>query len=1698
MLKRRSVGFVTGNRPGPIKPEPARMRGLPALRKAARAALAEPLETRTFLTATVLNVNTTSDPASSTPGVLSLRQALAQVATTPGDYVIDLSAGTYNLDQNQGTLNADDPDHVLTIESTGGTTTIDGGSNITDMVVQGNATVQLIGLTITGGTTSGSGGGIQNGGTLSLSGCTLENNTANSMGGAIYNAPGGVLNIVNSAFSNNSSQNAGAIVSFGPLTITGSTFNSNSVSGVGGAIYVGDLASISNSTFSHNSAVDGGAIYADAMNWTLVNSTLSGNTASEWGGAIYQYNGTLTAVDSTISGNTALGGGGVYMYAGTTELDGTIVADTETLGGQTDLAGDGGFSGTYDLVSDGSGLSGGTIETGNPMLAPLGYYFGSSIETTPPLYDSTVLNAGSIFDAANGVDQVGLSRSVTSNVGADNFAVVNVNSFTDTTDTSNGNMSLRDALYYYNNNYDILVPAGTYDVSLGALSVDDNGYIDRIESTGGAATIDAQQTSGDFVVASGTTAQMLGLDLTGGSAGLGGGVDNNGSLMIVGSTLSQDTASLGGAIYNAGDLDVFNSTVSDNITPGGGGAVDNVGTAWIYASTLDANSASLGGAILNGGTLTVSDSALSGNTSAGPGGAAYNGAGGTLTISGSALTGNSSQADGGAIDNAATLTVSGSTLVNNSASNGGAILSIGDLLLVNSTLSGNSAPGGSGGALYLTGSDNAVVDSTLSGNTASTGAGIYAYGSAEIDGTILSDTATTGHDLDGDSNTTFTGTHDLVTDGSGLTGPTILIGPAMLAPLSNYGSDTQTFALLPGSPAINAGATFAAGNGIDQRGIARNNATPDIGAFESQGFSISTLSGSPQTTGIDSSFGMPLQISIVANDPNAPVDGGTVTFSAPGNDDLSLSASLVTIAQGKAQITVTSGTAAGNFAVTATTPRANSQPFSLTVSAPPITVSPSTLPGTVAGQLYSQQLTASGGTGPYTFAVTAGALPSGLSLSSSGTLSGTVIHSNTYSFTVTATDSSSTPFSSPQSYSLTVAPGAATHFVVAGPSAALTGVPFTESVTAEDAYDNVATGYTGMAHFTSSDGSAVLPSDSTLSNGVASFNVTLHSTGTQTVSASDTVLGSIIGTSNDLAVTKQSASVTLQGNFNPTYNALAQALTAVTAPSNLASIAITYDGSTTPPTNAGAYTVVATLNNRDYAGTASGTLTVAPASLSVTIHDASRDYGVANPTFASTLAGLQGNDAVTESYTTAAAIGSEVGTYPISATLSASNTLLSNYDVSIANGALTVTKARTTVSLSALPADATQGEPVVVTATVNTVSSGDIGGSINFYDGSTLIETEVPGAHGVAWFSTTSLALGTHSITAMYSGDVHFATSTSTVSSVAVTPQIIVAANLTSVVTPGSAASFAPAAAVTGNTANTPLTVTLLTQPADGSVTLATAGDGTQTIAYRPGLGAFTSDSFTYKITDTFGDTSSATATVQYRGVGLVNSSLAPGNSDLVAVGTTGDDTIIFSAVPGHDNEETVRFNTVPEGKFDFTGQMFAFGLDGNDYISAIGSTKSIWIYGGNGNDTLIGGGGNDLIVGGSGATALSGRLGRDVLIGNGGPDTLRGTMGSDMLVAGSLPNDGPALSEQAAIAPIVSNWISAKKPTPGTVGATISRFNPASVTNSNQGSLLVGSANDWFIGDFHYAGGSDRFYDGRPDPSLSQRPLKGDWLTNL
>jgi predicted outer membrane repeat protein len=328
-----------------------------------------------------------------------------------------------------------------------------------------------------------------------------------------------------------------------------------------------------------------------------------------------------------------------------------------------------------------------------------------------------------------------------------------------------------------------------------------------IDGAGQNVTISGGGAVQIFGVASGVKFNVNKLTIANGASTYsGGGIVNSGTLTVTNSTFSGNTASvIGGGIQNAGTLTVTNSTFSGNSSDVFGGAISSQGTliTTVTNSTFSGNTAGAnGGGINNGAPLTVTNSTFSGNRA------------GTGALDG----------DGGGIMNSGTLTVTNSTFSGNRAAvagGGGGISNFGTLTVTNSTFSGNS--GAFGGAIGgpATLKNTLLANSPIGGNCAA--------------GSNGSSNTSLGHNLSDDQTcgSGFTQTGDMNNTPAGL-------DPAGL---KNNGGPTQTIALLPISPAVDAipvspinyctatdGTTPIA---TDQRGVTRPQGPAcDIGAFE--------------------------------------------------------------------------------------------------------------------------------------------------------------------------------------------------------------------------------------------------------------------------------------------------------------------------------------------------------------------------------------------------------------------------------------------------------------------------------------------------------------------------------------------------------------------------------------------------------------------------------------------------------------------------------------------------------------------------------------------------------------------------------------------------------------------------------------------------------------------------------------------------
>ncbi len=295
-----------------------------------------------------------------------------------------------------------------------------------------------------------------------------------------------------------------------------------------------------------------------------------------------------------------------------------------------------------------------------------------------------------------------------------------------------------------------------------------------------------------FTVNGSEAVSISGITITGGdNYGIGGGgIANSGILTVTNDTFTNNYSNdFGGSIYNIGTLTVIHSDFTGNSAGTAGGGIytgidpiaqTTVGTATVTSSTFTNNSGSTGGGIYNTGPLTVTNDTFTNNSAPQGGGGIENNGHATVAVIDSTFTGNSAADVGGGIDNFGTATVTNSTFTGNSAGVGGGIEN--DILL---TL------------------NNTIVAGNVAGNV-----------NADVSGTVQ---PASENNLIGDG-TGITNLNQLAP--SNLIGTTAdLINP-MLGPLANNGGPTQTMALLPGSPAIDAGsnALIPAGVTTDQRG----------------------------------------------------------------------------------------------------------------------------------------------------------------------------------------------------------------------------------------------------------------------------------------------------------------------------------------------------------------------------------------------------------------------------------------------------------------------------------------------------------------------------------------------------------------------------------------------------------------------------------------------------------------------------------------------------------------------------------------------------------------------------------------------------------------------------------------------------------------------------------------------------------------
>ena len=370
-------------------------------------------------------------------------------------------------------------------------------------------------------------------------------------------------------------------------------------------------------------------------------------------------------------------------------------------------------------------------------------------------------------------------------------------------------------------------------------------------------------------------------------------------------TISGITFTQGASPDSGGAIDVIhtasvtleNSALNQNQAAGSGGAIALTGTGSITVvnSTLHQNQAGgSGGAILSSGNriLTIVGTTFTNNQAGGNGGAIL---GGSITLTESTLSSNSADGSGGAIYGSI-LTIKNSTIARNQASSAGGAISVagnGNCLISNSTFFENQSSY-EGGTLFAQGLVNIdIFNSTLAANHAPLGSEFRLSGvvSVGLYNTILACFPGVSGCIYQSGNSSVGGPNSIID-----TGTILSFG---LAEPANNGGSTQTMALLPGSPLIDAGddtvCANAHVNNLDQRGVTRPQGSHcDIGAYEDQTI-VRYVKQGATGTGDGSSWAnahTDLQAALTAASPDEEIWVAAGTYEPTATTDRSISFNL--------------------------------------------------------------------------------------------------------------------------------------------------------------------------------------------------------------------------------------------------------------------------------------------------------------------------------------------------------------------------------------------------------------------------------------------------------------------------------------------------------------------------------------------------------------------------------------------------------------------------------------------------------------------------------------------------------------------------------------------------------------------------------------------------------------------------------------
>ena len=259
-----------------------------------------------------------------------------------------------------------------------------------------DADLSLIRSVVQSNESTSSGGGLFNRGLTYVSHSWFLQNQGGDSGGAITSDYTGQMELQSSHVAMNSVSTSfgtgGGIFNHGELTVRDSSVSDNSAAGGGGFFLMTDEpASISGTTFSGNTAQTGAGLYVLSP-LDLVNSTVSGNQASDDGGGIYHDLHLLRLANVTLTENTADSdhddsgnGGGIFTSGGEARLLNSLIAGNIDGSGIFEVRGPDCYG---DLASDGYNLIGSLGRLGpinDPVCHITGATTGNTIGLEPEL-----------------------------------------------------------------------------------------------------------------------------------------------------------------------------------------------------------------------------------------------------------------------------------------------------------------------------------------------------------------------------------------------------------------------------------------------------------------------------------------------------------------------------------------------------------------------------------------------------------------------------------------------------------------------------------------------------------------------------------------------------------------------------------------------------------------------------------------------------------------------------------------------------------------------------------------------------------------------------------------------------------------------------------------------------------------------------------------------------------------------------------------------------------------------------------------------------------------------------------------------------------------------------------------------------------------------------------------------------------------